>query len=63
MKATPERLRLNAITCRELAKTAITPGARDVLWDLAETYERQAEAMQHVSASRVNRQAFSWAYP
>lgn len=63
MKATPERLRQDALTCRELAETAITPSARDVLKDLALMYERKAEAMQHLPAARASPSAFVWAYP
>jgi hypothetical protein len=58
-----ERLRLNATTCRELADTAITPAARDILADLAEQYEQKATTLEHANSKRRRRPAFNWSLP
>ena len=56
-----ERLRLNATKCRDLASTAITPAARDVLTGLAEQYEHQAVTVERYDAARRHpRPAFNW---
>jgi hypothetical protein len=56
-----ERLRLNATKCRDLASTAITPAAREVLTGLAERYEHDAVAEERSDASRRHpRPAFTW---
>lgn len=55
-----ERLRLNATKCRELADTALTPNARDVLSDLAQDYEQKAQSLESTERQRGARPPFSW---
>lgn len=56
-----ERIRLNATRCRDLADTAVTPAARDVLAELAEHYEQEAVSLEsHPARRRQRRPAFSW---
>ena len=54
-----ERVRLNAAKCRELADTAVTAAARDVLADLAERYEQEAATLERLG-ERHRRPAFKW---
>jgi hypothetical protein len=55
------RVRRNITTCRDLAETAITPAARDVLSGLAEEYERQADLLERFTSARPKRRAaFKW---
>ena len=55
------RVRRNSATCRDLADTAITPAARDVLSGLAEEYEKQATLLERFTSSRPKRRAaFKW---
>jgi hypothetical protein len=54
-----ERLRLNATKCRELADTAITGDARDVLTGLAELYEQEAATIA-LSPAQRRRSPFKW---
>ena len=55
-----ERLRRNAAKCRDLASSAITPAARDVLANLAEQYEHEAVILERSAARRPRRPAFNW---
>jgi hypothetical protein len=56
-----ERLRQNATKCRDLASTAMTPAARDVLTGLAEQYEQTAVKVERSAAARRHpRPAFNW---
>ncbi len=55
-----DRLRDNAIKCRDLASTAMSPAARDVLTGLAEQYEQKATCLAHTSVLRRGRPAFKW---
>ena len=59
MDETLERLRTNATRCRDLASTAITPSAREVLTDLARQYDERASTLR-VSAAQHRRPAFKW---
>ena len=55
------RLRSDADKCRDLASTAITPAARDVLAGLAERYEQTAVVLEKSGTSRPRpRPAFKW---
>ena len=57
-----DRVRLNASKCRELADTAMTPAARDILAELAEHYEQEAVSLERLPARRRHRgPAFAWA--
>jgi len=53
-----DRLRLNATKCRELASTAVTPAARDVLAGLAREYDEKAAVLGDRGGPR--RPAFVW---
>lgn len=53
-------LRLNAANCRDLASYAITIGAREVLNDLADQYEKEAASIESGGAHRHRRPAFKW---
>jgi len=55
-----DRLRDNATKCRNLASTAISPAAREVLTGMAEQYEQQATSLAHASVIRHGRPAFRW---
>ncbi|HEX3422472.1 MAG TPA: hypothetical protein VHS33_03605 [Sphingomicrobium sp.] len=55
-----ERLRHNATKCRDLAGSAMTPAARDVLTGLAEQYEERLFALESTGESRNRRPAFKW---
>lgn len=56
-----ERLRFNAIKCRDLASSAVTPEARDVLTDLAHHYDLEVVAQEaYQSLHRHRRPAFKW---
>jgi hypothetical protein len=55
-----ERLRLNATKCRELADTALTPNARDVLSGLAQDYEQKAQKLERTERERGSRPPFRW---
>lgn len=59
MEESLERLRLNATKCRDLASTAITPGARDVLSDLARYYDEEATIVSDRRRTS-RRRAFAW---
>lgn len=57
------RMQSNARKCRDLAATAITPAARDVLTSLADRYEREALAKQRSDAAHPRRRpAFKWSH-
>ncbi len=58
-----DRLRDNAIKCRDLASKAMSPAARDVLTGLAEQYEQKATSLAHISGLRHGRPAFKWPLP
>jgi len=55
-----ERLRHNATKCRDLAGSAMTPAARDVLTGLAEQYEEKLFALEATGETRHRRPAFKW---
>ena len=55
-----DRVRLNATKCRELADTAMTTAARDVLADLAQQYEQEAISLERLDPQRRRRPAFRW---
>ena len=56
-----DRVRLNASRCRDLADTAMTPAARDILAELAEHYEQEAISLEGLAPrGRNKRPAFSW---
>lgn len=61
MQATPNRLRSDASTCRDLASTAITKEAREVLKGMAAQYD-EAAIMMEKSAPKAEsaRRAFDW---
>jgi hypothetical protein len=59
MEPALNRLRHDAVKCRDLAGSAITSEARDVLTGLAEQYERKLGAMEAVAALH-RRPAFKW---
>jgi len=54
-----ERLRRNATKCRDLAGSAMTPAARDVLTGLAKQYEEKVIALEATEV-RHRRPAFKW---
>ena len=61
MERSLEQLQSNATMCLDLASTAITPAARDVLVSLAREYEHQAADLQRFHAIHPNpRPAFKW---
>ena len=60
MERTSQSLRGDARKCRDLAGTAITPAARDILSNLAEEYERQAAETEYSEQRRKSRPAFQW---
>jgi len=60
MHESPERLRLNATKCRELANTAVTSTGREVLADLAERYEEKAVTLERSEPRRRARSPFRW---
>lgn len=53
-----QQLRRNAASCRELAETALTLEARDVLSSMATTYSELAVEMEQVKDTR--KRAFVW---
>ena len=55
-----DRVRLNATKCRELADTAMTTAARDVLAELAQQYEQEATSLERLDTQRRRRPAFRW---
>jgi len=55
-----ERLRHNASKCRDLAGSAMTSAARDVLTGLAEQYEEKLVALEATKETRHRRPAFKW---
>jgi hypothetical protein len=55
-----ERLRQNATKCRDLAGSAMSPAARDVLTGLAEQYEEKLVALESAREIRPRRAAFKW---
>ena len=56
-----QRLRSDADKCRELASTAITVAAKDVLSGLADQYEREAMTLECAGfITRPRRPAFRW---
>jgi hypothetical protein len=59
MEETLERLRLNAAKCRDLASTAMTPTAREVLTDLAREYSERASTLNELRPPS-SRPAFKW---
>jgi hypothetical protein len=64
MEDEAERMRSNALKCRDLAATAITSAARDVLTGLADRYDQEALAKQRSEAAHPRRRpAFKWTSP
>jgi len=55
-----DRLRNNADKCRDLASTAMSPAAREVLTGMAEQYEQKATSLAHTTVLRHGRPAFRW---
>ena len=55
-----DRVRLNATKCRELADTAMTTAARDVLAELAQQYEQEAILLERLDPQRRRGPAFRW---
>lgn len=56
-----ERLRLNATKCRDLAGSAVTSEARDVLTDLANHYDQEVFTLESADARHPRRRpAFKW---
>jgi hypothetical protein len=55
-----ERLRHNATKCRDLAGSAMTSAARDVLNSLAQHYEEKLVALEASEDVRHRRPAFKW---
>jgi hypothetical protein len=56
-----ERLRSNVTKCRDLAGSAMTSAARDVLTNLADQYEQELVALEGVDALHpLRRPAFKW---
>lgn len=61
MEPALDRLRLNATKCRDLAGSAMTPAARDVLTGLAEHYEEKVVALEAWKGAHPHRgPAFKW---
>ena len=61
MQLTPSRLRADASKCHDLASTAVTEEAREVLKDMADNYEKAAAALDLAAhKTRHSRPAFSW---
>jgi hypothetical protein len=60
MQESLSTVRKKVTTCRDLADTAITPAGRDVLSDLAEQYERQADLLERFAGHPKRRAAFKW---
>ena len=55
------RLRKNADSCRDLAASAVTPAAREVLGALAKEYDIKATALeQQQTIFPGGRPAFNW---
>jgi hypothetical protein len=55
------RFRQNASKCRDLASSALTPAARDVLTGLAEQYEERVVNLECIEATHPGRRpAFKW---
>jgi hypothetical protein len=55
-----ERLRADADKCRDLARTSLTPDARDILAELADEYDRQVVDCEKHPRARA-RPVFVWA--
>ena len=55
-----DRLRDNATKCRDLASTAMSPAAKDVLTGMAEQYEQRATSLAYTAIQRHTRPAFKW---
>jgi hypothetical protein len=55
-----DRIRSNATKCRDLASTAMSPAAREVLTGMAEQYEQKATSLAHTMVVRQGRPAFKW---
>ena len=60
MQRPVERLRADATKCRELARTSLTPDARDILAELADDYDRQVVDLERHRGGRA-RPVFVWA--
>ena len=60
MELSLERLQRNATECRDLASTAMTPAAKEILSGLAQQYEEEAVTLQHSDKRRARRPVFSW---
>jgi hypothetical protein len=59
MNALAENYRRTALMCRDLAETALTPAAKQVLMEMAVDYESKAETPEVPQAHRA-RPAFQW---
>ena len=60
---TATRLRSDASKCRELASTAVTHEAREILQGLAAQYDQAAIVMEQARPKqRAAKSAFDWLY-
>ena len=59
MKLNVHRLRSDASKCRDLASTAITVDARQILAGMAAEYDEAASALERAQP-RTTRPAFHW---
>ena len=58
MDSSPDRLRSDAVKCRDLASTAVTVDARAILTEIADKYEHAALVLDR--DPRPRRPAFVW---
>lgn len=61
MKQDPDQLWLNSRRCRDLASTALTEDAREILAVMAASYEQKAISLERAQGNRKARPAFEWA--
>ena len=60
---TATRLRADASKCRELASTAVTHEAREILEDMAAEYDQAAMVMEQAGRKpQPAKSAFDWLY-
>lgn len=61
MQQSPDSLRASASKCRDLASSALTPAAHEILSELAEKYEQDAIVAELAEAGhRPRASAFKW---
>ena len=63
MHSTLSRLQSDALKCRDLASTAMTDEARDILIGLAAKYEETLDVLDRDGPKRPARPAFHWPLP